>query len=567
MKITSLFSRGSRPTYTIGGVRYEVVSNSYTEKICIDLLSLPSVALGIDVKSNDVAKLPMRLYLKTNAGRERLESQFDYRLSVQPNDYTNAFQFWKQVAMQAIVGEACVLFRDNRFTLLPFGQVVKYTTPAGEVRYAELYPDDEAKAMNLPGAGPHIKADYAWREVLHFYESVDEQGRVLPLRVRFKAMLGLGSDVASYSCNLYNRGGVLAGYLSTDQKMPEPQKKDNIKWFKKLFKTPVSETDTDDSDLKITMLDGGTKFTAMNLTPQEMMVAEAKKDFTRDVAAMLHMPLWKLGILDDYKYASAEQAARDYLQQSLDPLLTQIEREINVKCIADFERPYLYAEFNREKAVTIDAKTMAEVDDMAVKTGGMSLNEWRARRNLPAVPGGDIRQVPVNVTSAAYVERAEALKIQKLELENQKLQAELSLAKPTPAPAPVAAEDLTAMQAELAATPITADNVASIAAATAGKIAARYGLPTGALDKFATAYAEAAAKRLGTTSNVYEANRLINAANFEAIGKARGINSQLKWVGGALAGQVRKHGEAWGDTAFKHPPLAAEQCDCFVVLA
>lgn len=564
MKLSIPFSRGSRPTYTIDGVRYEVVSNNYTERITIDLLSLPTVALGVDIKSNDVAKLPMRLYIKTAAGRERLESQFDYRLSVQPNDYANAFQFWKQVAMQAMVGECFVLFRNARLTILPFGQVVKYTTLAGEVRYAELFTDDEAKAQGLSGPGPHIKNDFAYREVLHFYESVDEQGRVIPLRVRFKATLGLGSDVASYSANLYNRGGVLAGFLSTDQKMPEPQKKDNIRWFKKLFKTPVSETETDYSDLKITMLDGGTKFTAMNLTPQEMMTAEAKKDFTRDVAAMLHMPPWKLGMLDEYKYASAEQAGRDYLQQSLDPLLTQIEREINVKCIADFERPYLYVEFNREKAIAIDSKTMAEIDDMAVKTGGMSINEWRARRNLPAVPGGDIRQVPVNVTSAAYVEASETLKLEKLKLENAKAAADLVSSKPAPSPA-MTAEDMAAMQAELVATPITADNVASISTAIAAKVAAKYGLPADALERFASAYAEAAAKRMGTTTPAYEANRLLNAANFEAVAKARGINAQLKWVGGQLAGQVRRHGEAWGETTFKHPPLAADQCDCFVV--
>src|SRR5699024_8020103 len=133
----------------------------------------------------------------------------------------------------------------------------------------------------------------------------------------------------------------------------------------------------------------------------------------------------KIGVLKDYKYATAEAAQREYLQSCLNPLLYQIEREINAKLVADFERPYLYIEFDRDALISLDAKTMAEIDDMAIKNGCMSSDEWRERRNLPH-RGQDIRQLPVNVTSAVFAVENERLKLAGVQLDNAIKAAQLA---------------------------------------------------------------------------------------------------------------------------------------------
>lgn len=447
-----LFSGSESRQFNIGGVNYVFArGGDDDDTITLDLLSLPSVANALDVKSNDVGQIPLYEYLRNDdGGRQRFRSQLDYRLSQQPNTYQTSFQFWKTATMQAILAESFILYRDGQLTLLPFGRTYRYTTPDGEVRFATMMTPDEAKKQGLNPAVMNMEIDYAYNEVLHLYASQDECGNPYPIRCRFRAVMGLGSHLYAYSYNVYGRGGLLAGYLSTDHTINDDQKIKIATGFKAMFKKSTVSKSVG-SDIKISALDGGWKFVRLDLTPQEAMLLEAKADFTRDVAKIFNLPLWKLGVLTDYKYASAEQASTDYLTSSLNPLLVQIEREANAKLLTDFERQMgVYIEFNREKLITLDTQTMASVDDLAVKNGGMSINEWRARRNLPAVPGGDMRQVPVNVTSAAFVEQAEGLKLEGLKLSNDLKATQIAQAKATAS----SAEPATAPVESPAATPV-----------------------------------------------------------------------------------------------------------------
>jgi HK97 family phage portal protein len=568
------FWRGQQAkTITLDGIKFEICrsNNVDGDRVRVDLLSLPSVAGALDIKSNDVAQLPLYLFARTDAGRERLKTALDYQLSSQPNPYTNSFQFWKTAAVQAMVGECFITCRGGQMRILPFGYGVRYTTPAGEVRYARLATPDELIAARAKPGDKVIMEDFSYTECLHLFESANEDGNPVPLRVRFKAVLGLGSDITAFSVKLYSRGGLFAGYLQSDASVPDDQKKLLTDNFKAVFKSARA---TDRSDIKIALVDHGLKFNKLDLTPEEMRLAESKKDFKHDVAAMLHLPLWKVGIMDDYKYASAEQAQRDYLQQSLNPLLVQIEREVNTKLIAPFERDMVYAEFARDKAIAIDSKTMADIDDLACKSGGMSINEWRARRNLPAVAGGDFRPVPVNVTSAAFVEQAEALKLESLKLANALKAAELTDATaPTPEPPPTAdgpdATALAALQSELAdgmGDAITdPEMMASMVGKAMERVATMYKVDPVALSKFCDTYTESARSRAGATAvTAYECNRAINAASHEVIRFQHGASSTIRWVGGARDGQTRSINDSW-EGKLRHPPLSAEEVNCFIV--
>ena len=417
------------PTRTqrmINGIRFVIDSQSESTRCRVDLLSIPAISSAVEIKSNDVAQIPLRLYMRTDAGRQRVRNQLDHQLSQQPNRFQNAASFWKTVAMQATLGECFVSVRGGELNILPYGSVIRYATPTGEVRYAETYTEQELKQMGGNPTAWKIKDDYAYNEVLHFWTFQDESGTPIPLRTRFRHVLGLGSDLYGYTSNLYNRGGVITGYLSTDQKVSDDLKANVIKLFKQLFKR--SRTNEDGNDNLMAALDNGWKFNRLDLTPQEVQLLATKEDLQRDFAQIVNIPLWKLGRTADYHYASSEAAQREYLASCLNPLLNQIECEINNKLIAPYERDYLYMEFDRDALIALDAKTMAEVDDMAVKNGCMSSDEWRERRNLPH-SGHSIQQVPVNVTSADYVAQAETLKLEGLKLDNAIKAAQLASVK------------------------------------------------------------------------------------------------------------------------------------------
>lgn len=574
MKFFDWFSAPQDRQVTINGIRFSIQYGPESEASGkVDLLSIPALSNAIEIKSNDVSQIPLYLYFKTKGGRQRIENDLAYRLSQQPNRYQNAAAFWKTVAMQATVDQCFISMRGGEFNILPFGSTYRYKTLTGEIRYAVGTRDANGNFV--------LEQDYGYREVLHFWSFQDECGNPTPMRCRFKSVLGLGSDFYTYTTNIYNRGGTVVGFLSTDKMVDDAKKTSVIQAFKALFKSAAA-TSTSGSDMKMAAVDNGWKFNALNLTPQEMMMLETKKDLKHDFAQIVNMPPWKLGMLEDYHYSTAEAAQREYLQVCLNPLLNQIECEINSKCISDFERPFLYVEFKRDVLITIDAKTMAEVDDMAVKNGCMSTDEWRERRNLPH-GGQDIRQVPVNVTSSNFLVKNEALKLQSTMLDIEIKKAQLDAAtKPLPQitvtaapvkelpPGPDYLASLQAMQkkhvdmmtSEMMKDP---EKLGMMVRSIVGDVANMYGIADH-LAGFADKYLATAAKRIadGAADVAYEVNRAINAANHEAMKAAHGVKVKVRWVGGAHDGQVRGIMEAWSGN-LRHPPIAADDTSSFLV--
>jgi len=507
-----------------------------------------------------------------------------------------------------------------------------------------------------------IKDDYSYNEVLHFWTFQDEYGWPTPLRTRFRHVLGLGSDLYAYTSHIYNRGGVIVGYLGTDTKMTnQDDKKGIVQGFRDLL---IQREKGRPHELPMAALDSGWKFNRLDLTPQEAQLLDTKKDLQRDFAQIVGVPRWKLGDIEDYHYSTAEVAQREYLASCLNPLLNQIENECNNKLLQPFERDYLYFEFDRDALIALDAKTMAEVDDLAIKNGSMSTDEFRERRNLPHA-GYSIRQIPVNMTSDDFVHQAEALKIEGLKLDNALKAAQLAAAtKPLPPvtmqvavePPPVEDEDdddgdeevedeveeteqgtETPVSQELPAgavgDPDDAEGQASLAAAsnaTSGAvagpststpsathtasiatdnsqvdyasklaaiqkkylpdfeklkpkdatgmmklceavfndIAALYSLDSDYLADFADKYATTTLIRIiDGFDAAYEANRCVNAGNYQAMIAVYGVKVKVKWVGGELDGTTKTIGDVFAGTNLKHPPIDSSETDCFLVPA
>jgi hypothetical protein len=248
------------------------------------------------------------------------------------------------------------------------------------------------------------------------------------------------------------------------------------------------------------------------------------------------------------------------------------EREINGKWITPQERSTLYVEFNRDKLVQLDAKTQAEIEDIHIKNGSLTLNEKRAIHNQSAVDGGENPLVPINYTTLSKLVAPPAPPMEpptpptpsEPPTMNRSLQAATNAiqAPPTKPQAEVDLGALRAIQAE-AATLLGAD-ISQAVGAAARAVEAHYGLTGEPLKAFGAAYAASASKRVVVGNEAYEANRLTNALNLEALRIAYGVKTRAKWVGGKFNEQAKAVGDVW-EGVIKHPPLSAEATDNFLI--
>ena len=160
---------------------------------------------------------------------------------------------------------------------------------------------------------------------LHLWSSQDEFGIPIPVRTRFRQCFSLATNLYRYTFNVYNRGGTVVGYLSTDQKVAPEQRTNIIQAFKNFMTGPKTEKNRQ----QIAALDNGWKFNKLDLSHSRIVdYWNPKKDLDHDICRVLNLPPWKIGLLEGYKYATQESAQREYLQASLNPLLNQIEKRV-----------------------------------------------------------------------------------------------------------------------------------------------------------------------------------------------------------------------------------------------
>jgi HK97 family phage portal protein len=147
------------------------------------------------------------------------------------------------------------------------------------------------------------------------------------------------------------------------------------------------------------ILEDGMDYKPVGFNPQQAQYIEARKLTREEVSAAYFIPPPLIGILDHATYSNIKEQHSHLYQDTLGPYMAMFAQEIQAQILADIpDSQDVYCEFN------IDAKLRGSFEEQAVAastaTGRpwMTVNETRARNNLPAIDGGDELIVPLNVT-------------------------------------------------------------------------------------------------------------------------------------------------------------------------
>lgn len=159
--------------------------------------------------------------------------------------------------------------------------------------------------------------------------------------------------------------------------------------FKK-FRAQFNQNNTGRANVgKVIYGDPGTKFTAFQLTPEDLNTIELMRYEVADVSRFFGVPLpllnettkstsWGTGL-------SEQNLA--FLIFTLEPDLGRIESELNYKLFFGSE---YYVEFDRAGLMAMDPVKAAEVAQTEIQTGTLLINEYRKAKNRPPVDNGDL---------------------------------------------------------------------------------------------------------------------------------------------------------------------------------
>ena len=379
--------RGNFPTTGTGGGVFVIDSGGNLVRGPVNAYGLSAFFACLRVVSEDVAKMPVRVYRKTSGDREYLEEHLVHDLIGHwPNRAMSAQGFREAMTVQAMAS-------GNAFAMIQF---------VGGAPVA-LWPVNSSNVQGLKDVGPDgapilvyvVTSDKGAVEV--FFES-----EMFHLRGLGDGLLGynimqlaaetlsLTKSANQYASTFFNSGGRPAGLLSVDESLSQEMRtrlKEEIK------KTHGGADNTN----KILVLDKGMSFTPFGVPPETSQMIQTRRFQAEEICRFLRVPLHKIMDTTGISYNAMEQMEKVYATDTLEPWLGRWESEIERKLLSDVERETVRVRHDLHATMKGTHRDRADFYQKMFQTGALTPNEIRAREDMDPLPGGDNAYTQVNV--------------------------------------------------------------------------------------------------------------------------------------------------------------------------
>lgn len=360
------------------GVQYSTPS-SYAEDAASTVtydsaMQLSAVWACVKLLAETVSSLPLTIYKKTPDGRvihetHALTTLFEGKV----NRYQTKIEFFETVLLNLVInGNAyCKIDRvgDRIVSLLPImsAQVEPMMLDDGAMVYN--YTNDSGVAV--------FAAENIWHLKLMGNGTIG----MSPLAYQ-RNSLGIAQAAESAVTKIYRNGAKPSGVLSIDRVLT-PAQRDQVR--------TNFNTLTTSADDRLLVLEGGFKFDAISLSPQDIELLASRKFQIAEVCRWYGVPsvmindssgtsVWGSGI---------EQVMQGFYKLTLRPLLEKIESSMMVNLLSAAERNRMDIAFDFDALLRADVKSRYESYRIAITNGLMTPNEARLMEHLPEKEGGD----------------------------------------------------------------------------------------------------------------------------------------------------------------------------------
>ena len=368
-------------------------------------LTLSAVYRCVEVITNGVASLPVKLYRVDGDGyKHELDNELSYVLSKRPSEKMNSFTFYKLIVKDILMnGNAYALIKreNGKVTGLVY-------VPAGLVS-----PIDKIDHIEYMVTG--MKPTVHQRDILHFMNYTDNGVFGISVLTYARRTLGIADGGEKSAENFYKSGSCTSGFLKFDGPSSGKQREEILSAWNQATGGPNSGPNG------IAVLPANVNYTQLSVDPADAQLLESREFSVIEICRFFGVSPWKCFDLTKSNYNNSEMAELSFLNDTLRPLLTKIELELETKLFpgqTDYD-----VKFDVNEMLRTDQKSHAEYLTKMFNLGVLSPNEIRRELDMEAVDGGDIHVAQINLTSIKNLETINAtadnrLKEEELNTEN-----------------------------------------------------------------------------------------------------------------------------------------------------
>jgi HK97 family phage portal protein len=354
-------------------------------------LAASAVYACVSVISQGIAALPVHVHQRDDGAK--VYDHAVYRLlALEPNEYQTAPAYIETMLVALLLWGNCYSFieRDELgrpIALLPLraDRTRPVRTPAGQLVYmttvnghsATLSPADVFHVANL---------------------SIDGITGLSPIQ-QAKQAVGLSLALERFAARFFGQGCHAGGVLTVPS-----LKSEGMKEFARKFRENYAGPE---NSWKVAVLENGMTYQPTTVDPEKSQALGQRVHQLREVARIYRVPPHKIGDLERATFSNIEHQALEFVTDCLLPWVRKFEAEAQRKLFLESEKPTLELKFNLDALLRADVKTRFSAHAIALNSGFATVNEVRARENMPPVKGGDVLRAPLNMAPAAPAPKAD----------------------------------------------------------------------------------------------------------------------------------------------------------------
>jgi len=356
-------------------------------------LTVSTVYACVARRAKDVARCTPGLFRQGDDGKqEQIHDHPLARLFRRPN----RLQTWYEFAMQV---EACYLLKGNGYVVLlrdHRGTVVEMI-PVNPDNVLVLEASDGSIFYQVNRSGLFQMAVLRDQPIAIPEEDVLHlRGITLNMTVGLSTIgmarddIGLAMGFTQQAARLMSNGARPSGVLKTDKQLSvEAAARLKAQW--ETLKAGLANSGS------TAILEEGLTWTSLALNSVDLQFIEQKKLQVEEVARFFGVPLHKIGVFGSDAKIKLDQADQAYVNDTVMPDCEMWEQRL--ERVFDLDDEGFSVSLDERNLLRAEEATRINNGRLAVLSGLITINEWRARESLPPMPGGDVLLQPVGLAA------------------------------------------------------------------------------------------------------------------------------------------------------------------------
>lgn len=324
-------------------------------------LSLPAVAGAVNLISNMIASMPIKLYKYKQGKIESVED--DIRVKLLNGDTGDTLDAWqlKNALVQDYLmdkGGYCYIRKNrNEVTGLFYVKPIYVQTIPN---FKPIFKDYQILVLGEE----HYK-----HEFIKLLRNTKDGATGIGLTEEVGKAIETAFDTLLYQLNMVKSGGNKKGFLKSQRKLGQ----DEINVLKRAWNNLFTN-----SKENVVVLNNGLEFQESSNNAVEMQMNESKKTLNDEINNLFH--IYPNDFYETFK-------------QAIYPIIKAFETALNRELLLEKEKKNMFFEFDIKEIIKANVKERYESYKIAKETGWLSYNEIRRMENLDRIEGYDVANV------------------------------------------------------------------------------------------------------------------------------------------------------------------------------